>query len=551
MMQDGDYQDSLDVWDLIKEENPKFNPIIAKGIVVEQFKQAEKYLDKVFEITSRSFPPGLVYKGIRRCTPQEEVNEINNITKAKSNRTIELSRSSVYMVYVFFEFNGEPLNPKAIWLPYLQQAGQFYLRGTLNTMSPIMVDSGLSVSGRDIFVGFLSGKVTFVKGNIGFYMNDQVKNTYYIHGKIHNVNYKKLPHYEQKRDDSIRMNHATVLYLFGKYGFKGTVKKFLNVDIEVSDEGFPEEQYPRDQWIICRSTGVKPRAVKTRDYLPNDIQIAVRKDDWSRGLEGLIAGFYYVTDCYTARMKASWTESTDAWRVILLHAVYRTTDTAGKLLLEAQKHFDSVDNYLDDVLKLTLESNDIYCENIYDLLFYLVENLSQIVIQTDTGNLYGKMLVILRYALSNIIEGINNFKFAITSGKRQLEKKDIARELGKNLQVDAIFKTSNHRSSHNEITAEQCAGDNIMFKYTSKIVPQEKATQKKSSKGGKESYDKPNKLYHVSVNEICSVAYTPKSDPTSRSVLNPYQITGADGVLRPRPEFKPILKAIHEKVKRY
>ena len=86
----------FDIWDHVKETIPKFNPIVANGFSKIHFEDAEKYIDNVFRITSAVFPEGLVYKGYARCTPDEEVKE--TVRMNKGGRTIELSRSSVYML---------------------------------------------------------------------------------------------------------------------------------------------------------------------------------------------------------------------------------------------------------------------------------------------------------------------------------------------------------------------------------------------------------------------------------------------------------------------
>ena len=532
----------FEIWDCVKEAIPKFNPIVANGFSKIHFEDAEAYIDNVFKITSAVFPEGLVYKGYARCTPDEEVKEI--VRMNKGGRTIELSRSSVYMLKYAFEYKGQPLNPKYLWLPYVQQAGQLYMRGTLNTITPILADEGISVSGKTIFIGFLTSKVIFERLPVSFFRNGKMFSTYCIHGKIHKQDVKKIPHYKSVEDKGMRMEHATVLYLFGKFGFFGTVKKYLGIEIHATDEEFSEADFPRDEWDICESSKIRPKTNKRGDWLPNPLKIAVRKKDWSPALEGLLAGLFYVADHFPHRVRAKYLDVTDMWRVVLSSAIFRAHFGEGKLLEEADKHFASVDNYLDDVLKLSLERRDIIVDDIYDLFMYLVENLVHIVIHADVGTMYGKSVTVLRYVLANIIEGINKFKFAMLgTKKRELQAKDIARELGKALQVDAFFKTKNQNSPHSEITAIQAAGDNIMFNYTSKVIQQEDATRRGKKKNSG-TMNKPDKLYHVSINEIGSVAYNPKFDLTGRSVLNPYQLIGKDGVTRPNPEFKRLLGGI-------
>ena len=534
----------FDIWDRVRETIPKFNPIVANGFSKIHFEDAEKYIDQVFRITSEVFPEGLIYKGYQRCTPDEEVKE--TVRMNKGGRTIELSRSSVYMLKYFFEYKGQELNPKYLWLPYVQQAGQLYMRGTLNTITPILADEGLSVSGKTIFIGFLTSKVIFERLPVSFYRNDKMFSTYCIHGKIHKQNLNKIPHYKSVEDKGMRMEHATVLYLFGKYGFFGTVEKYLGIEIHATDNEFSEEAFPRDEWFICSSMRTQPKTNKRSDWIPNDLKIAVRIKDWSAGLEGILAGLFYVADHFPHRVKAPYLDVIDMWRIVLASAIFRAHFGEGKLLEETDKHFASVDNYLDDVLKLSLERRDIFVNDIYDLFMYLVENLVHIVIHADVGTMYGKTVTVLRYVLANVIEGINKFKFAMLgTKKRDLQAKDIARELGKALQVDAFFKTKNQNSPHSEITAIQAAGDNIMFNYTAKVIQQEDATRRGKKKNSGTT-NKPDKLYHVSINEIGSVAYNPKFDLTGRSVLNPYQLIGKDGVTRPNPEFKKLLGGIRK-----
>lgn len=531
--------------DALWEAQPKFNPIIANGIVNKHMEEVEAFIDGVFRITSRSYREGLIYKGFKRCTPEEEIREI---LLQRSKRTIELSKSNVYLVNYLFEYDGQEI-VKPIYLPYVNQAGQIYLRDTSQTILPILSDGGLSVSKGTIFVGLLAIKLTFRRVAYSFYLDDYITNNYVVYCKAYNKNPADRPHYKTRRDDTVSMEHATVAYLFGKYGFHGTMKKYFpEVEYHVFDHPIDKKKYPISEYHHIRSLGTQPKRNKFDNYLRNPLQMVIKKEHYTPELETVITGFYYVTDHYSHRTyDVEWLDSVDMWRGILGHAIFKTNEGLGKVLAEMQRHYMFIDHYLDDFFKRELRDEGIICDDLYDLFMYLVQNFTNIVLDTDVGQMYNKKPVVLRHVLSNIIEGANKFKFAMQedegSTRRRPTVQDINRELGKALQPDAIFGITG--TKHPEVCTVQTAGDCYVFSYTSSTLRQEKATRN-TGKDRINLSDPVNHL-HASILEVGSVLNLPKSDPIGWAHLNVYmQGFKVNGVFKPHPKWKPIIDRIRK-----
>lgn len=529
--------------DALWDAQPKFNPIIAGGIVNKHMEEVESFIDGVFKITSRSYRNGLVYKGFKRCTPEEEVKEV---LFQRSKRTIELSKSNVYLVNYLFEYDGQEI-VKPIYLPYVNQAGMIYLRDTLQTILPILSDGGLSVSKGTIFVGLLAIKLTFKRTMHSFYLDDYVINNYMAHCKVYNQNPADRPHYKTRKDDSVSMEHSCVAYLFGKYGFHGTMKKYFpDVEYHVSDQPIDMKQYPRSEWHHIRSIGVQPKRNKFDYYQPNTIRFAIKKEHYTPELETLLVSFYYITDHYSHRTyNAEWLDSTDMWRGILGHAIFKTNEGLGKILTEMNRHYVFIDHYLDDFFKRELREEGVICNDLYDLFMHLVKNFTNVVLDTDVGQMYNKKPVVLRHVLSNIIEGANKFKFAMqedeNSTRRRPTIQDINRELGKAIQPDAIFGITS--TKHPEVCTVQTAGDCYVFGYTSNTLRQEKATRNASK--DRINLSDPVNHFHASILEVGSVLNLPKSDPTGWSHLNIFmEGFKVNGVFKPSPKWKPTIERV-------
>ena len=546
--------------DTIHDQLPKFNPIVAEGVAVSQMEQVEAYIDNIFKLSAQSFPPGLVYKGYERCTVEEEFDFIAE--KKNQTHNLELAPSSLYLVKYFFEFHGKPLIPRPIYLPFVDKGGTITFRGKQFVIMPVLADQTLSVAKEGIFVPFLSAKITFKKMSYWFKLNGEQKNHDLIWSKIYNQDPSKQPRRSTRADLSIRANSTMPHYLFCKYGVREVFRRFCGIDnLIIVDGQVDRQQYPESDWVVCSSSGIRPRNVRNKEYRSPTIKIVAPRSKISNSFLGMVTGFFYVLDHYTHRFDGSVFEidpdpemqafnvesEIRLWRIVLGHVIFTNKNSDGSLELKIRDHFDSLDQYVDDTTREGLEAQGYQVEDLYDLMAILVSDYNQIYMETNVASMYGKQLAVNRYVLAEIVKAISIFKYKLISIKnRELTEADINKYTAKYLKPELIF---NNLAKHNEITSEQCSDDNMMFKHTSRIILQEKATGLTAGKSGT-SFKDPSKLLDASIAEAGSILDLPKAEPTGHTVLNPYLVLDKTYKIKQSAELKPLIKLIEKHIVR-
>lgn len=532
----------------------KFNPIVANGVAVSQMENALEYVDRAIQLIAKTFPPKLKYKGYRKGSVREEFNLLS--AKKTAQHNIELAPSDVYLIYLDFEWDGEPLPSRPVFFPFINKGGMFNLRGKKFTVMPVLADETISVSKDDIFVPFLSAKVTFKRIQYWYKIDGAQSSQYLVYSKIHNHDPSKQPRRSTRANLSVKAHATMAHYLFCKFGVQGTFKKYYNTDVVITDGVADTEKYPTSEWAVCSSSQIKPRSVRSKDYVPSNLKVLIKRSDLNNGTLGLLSGLFYVIDHYPSRFTEETLDNTEderrLWMIMLGHVIYRNKDSEGDLYLSMVDHLESLDQYVDDMTRDGLERKGYLVTDLYDLMALLIFDFTEILLKTDPASMYGKVLAVNRYVLSDIIKTISIFRFKITSIKnRELTYNDINKYLAMFIKPDVIYNNlSNISNKHNEITSTQCAGDNIMFNYTSSLILQENSTGAKKRKAVT-SFKDPAKFLHPSIAVAGSILALPKSEPTGRTVLNPYLNLDYTYMVKVPEDLKPTLEYVTERIRRY
>lgn len=528
----------------------KFNPIVAKGVAVSQMEYALEYVDRALQLSAKTFPPKLKYLGYTKCSVRDEFNMLT--AKKTAQHNLELAPSDIYLVNLNFEWDGVPLPPKPIFFPYLGKGGRFNLRGKKFTVFPVLADETISVSKEDIFVPFLSAKVTFKRMQYLFRIDGVQRIEYLVYSKIHNHDPSKQPRRSTRANTTVKAHATMAHYLFCKWGVHETFKRFYDAEVVITEKEVDTNLYPPDEWAVCSSTQTRPRSVRLRQYVPTNIKVLIRRDKLNNGTLGLLSGLFYVLDHYPDRFSEEVLDGTHdevrRWMVVLGHVIYRNKDSEGDLYLKIVDHLESLDQYVDDMTREGLEREGYLVSDLYELMALLIFDFTEILMKTDPSSMYGKVLAVNRYVLADIIKAISIFRFKIVSIKnRELTHGDVSKYLSKYLKPDVIY--NNMSSKHNEISTVQCAGDNMMFNYTSGLILQENATGTTKRKAVT-SFKDPSKYLHPSILVGGSILALPKSEPTGRTVLNPYLALDLTYKIKCPENLKPKLDYIAQCIKR-
>ncbi len=529
---------------LVSANMPRFNSRLVSGLAEEEMKFVESYINRIWLTASEDFPPELKYVDYRRCTPQEEFTEVTR--RLGNQSTFELARSDLFLVRYNFRFNGEELPPVYLYLPFVTDGGLITIRGSQFSISPVLADRAISVGPDNIFIPLNRDKLTFKRQIQHFYRNEERETVYVVWAQIYHRNAKMM---QNLGKTSVKGLTTLAHYLFAKYGVTRTFAEFANATVKV---GWPDEinekNYPPDQWMICRSTTLKPKGVREKPYDPSAIRLAIPKEDYNLTTSSLIGGFFYVVDHFPQRVLPEWVDETRLWMVLMGHLLFGSGGNEGKLAEDVAAHLRSLDGYLDSESKEYLRSDNVYCEDLYGLFMHILETFSHRVTQSPSqvASLYGKRMMILRYVTRDITEAINRFMFKVTSSKkRTLTKNDVTQQMRHTIKPNLITRINR---DHGEVSSVSSPGDNRYFKVTSQLVLQ---TSSSGGQGKKITSADPGKQNHVSIAEVGSYNTMSKSEPTGRNKVNPFLHLTPDGQIERDPNHAELLDRVQRMIQRH
>lgn len=536
---------------LIEDNVPQPNRMIMEGLAVHQMKRGEEYLQQSFESANESFPEGLKFVRYERCTPEEE---FAIITKMKTRRVFDLSESSLYLVKVIFEFNGEEIPDRYIYLPYCETAGIMYLGGTKYHLTPILSSKVMSPEKNSIFVRVLRDKITFNRNYHRLIVDDVRTMTYVAWSRIYDKKSKKRGQVAA----TTKAESTVIHYLLCKYGFDELFQRYFGTVPVYGYDDINVDNYPTSDWVICQSSHVRskvpPKSYKGERgvlYNPVDIRFAIRRDKWSEALESYMAGVYYVLDHFPNVFNIRygddlrpWLQDSTIWRIAMGHVLWSGLYGENTLLKNMAEHLSSLDHYADtDAIRKLEQRGYRNIENFYDVMDIIVKDFKNILREGGGNNLcvYGKNLETLYYVYYDITEGLftANYKLNKQALKKPLDEKHISETLKKFLRMGAAYDL---RSGKSVTEAVSSSGDNMFLKLTSKIS--EQANRPGASRGGgKRMVLDETKYLDASMLDAGSALFLSGAHPSVMSRVSPFANIDPDsGTILPQPELVDFIK---------
>lgn len=506
------------------------------GLAVKMIPLGEQYIDDVFRSASKSFPQGLEYIGYEVCSPQEEFNEI---TRLKNNKRIyDLACSNLRLVKYFFKFQGKELPPRYIQLPFVNDGGIIYLGGSCFHISPVLTDKVISPGMSTIFVRLLRDKVNFERCYHSLFINNKLETVQIVWSRI----YRKSAEID-KMPVTTDAKTSVVHYLLAKYGFKEMFQRFTGFVPVIGTEEINETTYPKDKWVICRSSGAKPSTCKDQFYEPTKNKIAVPIEHWNDLTQSFVAGVFYVMDHFPQRIAPSYVNKESLWKFLLGHIIFSGVYGEGKLHDMILEHFNSLDEYVDDIIIKKLEEIGYNINDFYDLLALILRHFNDWVINAAESmvSLNGKTFDILYYALFDITSAIfkTNFRLNKLATSKILTEKEIIETMNKQLKMGAIFGLTRANVTASSVNY---SGDNKIPKITSLVSMQQSISGATRGKRTRLVVDS-SKRIHPSMVEAGSLLFLSKSNPTPAVKANMYiNLDLASGTILPKEKFEELRK---------
>ncbi|QDB71160.1 hypothetical protein CPT_Moabite_130 [Serratia phage Moabite] len=524
---------------------PQFNPDIAKGYSVKDMEDAEEYIHRIFECASADFPPIFKFVGLRRLTPEEEQREIERTSERIPER--DVSQTDVYMCEAIFDFDGQKVT-RNINLPYMREAGTIFLRGSRSTIHPILADLVFSVSDLGLFTMLLRAKFTLTRTNYGVLKDGESITHFVVAGNI----------YQSKESvaDSRKANKVESTighYLFCKYGVTETFKRYYDTDV-IIEEKRPglSEIYPVEDYVMFTTMGLPPLEKRRReqsDWTPTNLVLIIPRDKCEEhpGVSLLATHFFYVIDQFPSRFTLEHIDQDGTWRIAMGYILHRAKENEGKLLNEIDKHLNSLDRYVDYETKRHLEMEGIQVDNLYDLFVHVLDTITSRIVNDNSGRMWGKHLLVKRYALSGITEAIFNFTWQLEKERDSLTFRRLRWTLSRMITPDAFLGI---QSKHGELGSVQYPGDCMIFKHTCVSIRQMNAV---TGKGKTKSF-KPNELAYQldgSIAEAGSACNFAKGSPDGRSRLNMFLHIDKNGRIVRNPDLVELIDQAQKEISKY
>lgn len=558
----------INLFDRIHRDLPKINERILDGLAVEHMKpeRVMNYISTIISCAQEQYPKGLRFEGCERCTPIEEYNVITrskNGKRGSNKRMYDLAKSYVYLVKFNFSYapdgdesKREKLYPQYLYLPYVKPGGLICISGKLWSISPVLADKLFSVGDKDVFIRMPRAPVTFYQTSHGFNVDGVRVPNKVVYSTLHN---KKGKSASSASIIPGRVNSTMMHYLLCKYGFYETFRRYGHTDVKVMHESEATvDKYPVEDWVICTSSKIKPVGVRIRTYaaIASDIALVIPRTHFTPLVKSMVAGFYYVVDHFPEAMEVEYITDPNIdpvwqWRVLMGHILWGDEPTQNKLVEDVESHLKSLDGYVDYEVRRTMRMQKVYCENIYDLFIYIIENMTEMLLSNSSqvSSMYGKQLMILRYVLSDINNEMFQFLFKITSNnKKAMNKETIEGILSDYFKPKLIFRITSG-TSHGEVSSVASPGDNKFFKVTSVLVQQSETAGKGKSHDTKPV--DPSLYLDASQAEVAGYNVLPKSNPFGRNRINPFLNDDPDtGDIYRNPKFIELLDGVQRRIKR-
>lgn len=536
----------------IKKVMPKFNDKICNGIAIESMKYVAEYMDNVWRNAIAPLESmGLKYIKGERVDPKEAFDFAPS-RSTKGKRYLEMEVTDMFLVRYQLTLHDEPLPDVMLYLPFAREgnAGMLRIKSSVFAISPVLADRAISVGTDQIFVNVGKDRFSFMRCLHYFNMNGQRQSEYVVWANIHHARRSS----RSKGNSPYRhidMNANPMLYLMCKQGLVGALKKYGKCDAIIGTSNINTETYPDDVWTIFESSGTAPasyRGVRHKAaYQGPDLRIAVRTEDLTPRVISMIAGIYYNVDHFPDLVQVEECNNPDLWKLILGHITFYNDALVSKLLQDIETHINSLDTYIDAMVKQNLQNGGVDVNDIYDLFVYMIDNLPE-RISHGAGNintLYGKHLLVLPYVLNSLIKAIFTFSFSLRPGaQREITYKEV--ETAMKRLKPRVAREMN--SGNATVASVSSAGDNKLFKITSVMVQQSNST------GGRRRHNNhidASKLLNASMAEAANWNLLPKSSPSGYERLNPYVHTSDDDftILR-NPKFIKLIDETQDLIQR-
>lgn len=427
----------------IEQTCPKFNKDITEGFSKEVLKEGPAFLDRIFRDSIQSLNKNvpLVYTGYSFPSPKDEFKRMfaNNDNRVN----YDLARSDIFMVDFHFEFEGKPFI-KSLYLPFSDRGNMINISNTTYHIVPVLSDTVISPSSREVFVRLLRDKNSFKSITRNVIYNGERMPVEVIYSYIIRINEAQIT------DNIGKPLPAVSLFVLSEYGLRETFKKYLGSDDIIVAMGNVDEY--REHYNVYESTRVKPKSLKEFSYIGHDLKICVSKNiEKTLLLDNLISGIIYSLDMLPEQApdlvslfnnkEVTLRQEQMYWRILLGRLAYKNSYTVTRIIADIDEVYNNLKGYMDTLTKKTLASVGYDINTYFDLLVLILKNYNIWLLDYKeyNSNIKNRYVDIRYYIYNDLIIGFN--KVILNIGKRGLKQKGLSlKEINKIMMLELSLK---------------------------------------------------------------------------------------------------------------
>lgn len=513
---------------IMSDRLPRMNKDICDGIAEIHTQQCDDYINQIFRAAAESYPAGLEYVGYSRCTPYEEYREITR--PPKPNRSFEMSRSDIYMNKYKFTFNGVPIKPRFIMLPYVGPGGIIHLKGTQYKVTPVLSGKVFNIEKGNVFMPTPRAPLCFSRVETSFLMD----------GRIIHSNTACSELFNMAKVERSKLSSSLVHYMLSEYGLTGMFITVFNVNIQIGDRTLEDLTTTHH---VFSSRQLPPIYKYKGTYPTTDVRIAIAHSEYTPALNTVIGAVFYIIDQCVDACQIEDLDNPDLWLRLLPRFLFNSLDSEKKRYEEMIAHQDSVKRSMDPLTRKILMREGIVCPEIFDLFKYMTLNIDDMVSHHDVGTMYDQELTTVRHLMRTVVHNIFHCMFELKklTGDR-INAAKITTVMDSKMRRDRILSLE----KHGEISADGIATDCKVYGATTNVVSQSKA----ASAGKKTKHNRGDKdlalLLHPSQVEIGTYLMMSKAEPSGRAKLNPFLYFSEGHYISTRPELEDYINDFKE-----
>ena len=450
---------------MVEDINKPWNPLVMNVLSTEMTKDVMVYLDKIMTSAMLSLNRDikLEYTGYKKLTPDEEFKVVS--ADGAKKKEYDFGRSDVRMVRLFFDFEGEAITPKNLYIPFVDEMGILHISDTKYLNIPVLSDTIVSPTSRDVFTRLLRDKVTFKRESKLVLLNNRVLDGDLIYKDLYRTQNRVIT------DNLGKVITPSPAYLFGKYGVIEAFERYAKTKPIILYGEVDKEKYK--DYDVYSTTGDKPWSLKVEDYTPHDAKLLLLKEFHTDYLVQVLAvGFFYMLDVFPDRAEElvevinenDINKEVDYWRILLSKIIFKNSYSVERGLGDINNHFQSLESYIDPIVKEKLAENDLVINQFFDLIAYVCSVFKQLttnhkLISADIRNRY---VDILYYILYDIFEALIKTLFELNKKKDRgmiINKELIDKTFNQTFSARKIFNLNSKNGVNISLLISDSVGD--------------------------------------------------------------------------------------------